>query len=68
MNNRVLGIGNEFPAFEKKAVVSIEYAKEFGTVNNLEHRNAGKWLLLFWWPKDFHLCLSDGNRFFQRSF
>ncbi len=53
MNNRVLGIGNEFPAFEKKAVVSIEYAKEFGTVNNLEHRNAGKWLLLFWWPKDF---------------
>jgi peroxiredoxin (alkyl hydroperoxide reductase subunit C) len=53
MSNRVLGIGNEFPAFEKKAVVSIEYAQEFGVVNHLKHREEGKWLLLFWWPKDF---------------
>lgn len=52
-NTRVLGIGNEFPSFEKKAVVSIEYAKEFGIVNNLQHKEEGKWLLLFWWPKDF---------------
>jgi peroxiredoxin (alkyl hydroperoxide reductase subunit C) len=53
MSTRILGIGNEFPAFEKKAVVSIEYAKEFGTVNHLAHREARKWLLVFWWPKDF---------------
>jgi peroxiredoxin (alkyl hydroperoxide reductase subunit C) len=53
MNTRVLGIGNQFPAFEKKAVVSTEYAKEFGVVTSEQHKNEGKWLLLFWWPKDF---------------
>lgn len=45
-------IGEKFPDFNKKAVVSLEVGKEFLE----EYTNAdidGKWTVLFWWPKDF---------------
>lgn len=51
--NRVLGVGSEFPQFEKTAVVSIEKGKEFTTLSSQDHRDAGQWMVLFWWPKDF---------------
>jgi len=51
--SRVLGVGSEFPQFEKTAVVSIEKGKEFATLSSLDHRDAGQWMVLFWWPKDF---------------
>lgn len=53
MNNRILSIGNEFPAFEKKAVVSIEKGEEFETITGMQHRQANQWMVMFWWPKDF---------------
>lgn len=45
-------INEKFPAFNKKAVVSLEEGKEFVD----EYTNAdiaGKWTVFFWWPKDF---------------
>lgn len=51
--SRVLGVGSEFPQFEKTAVVSIEKGKEFATLSSQDHRDAGQWMVLFWWPKDF---------------
>lgn len=53
MNNRMLGLGAEFPTFEKTAVVSREKGKEFQTISNDIHKADGKWMVMFWWPKDF---------------
>lgn len=44
-------IGEKFPEFKKKAVVSLEPGKEFKTITQADF--AGKWTVLFWWPKDF---------------
>jgi lipoyl-dependent peroxiredoxin subunit C len=53
MENRMLNIGNSFPAFEKTAVVSLEKGKEFKTIHSEEHKENNKWMVMFWWPKDF---------------
>ncbi|MES2767104.1 MAG: peroxiredoxin [Bacteroidota bacterium] len=53
MANRMLGLGEEFPKFNKKAVVSIEKGQEFTEISNDIHTKDGKWMVMFWWPKDF---------------
>lgn len=53
MKNAVLSVGAEFPAFTKKAVVSIEKGKEFYDITSEEIKASGKWMVMFWWPKDF---------------
>ncbi len=53
MSNRILSVGSEFPDFRKTAVVSLEKGKEFETLSAHDHRNEGKWMVMFWWPKDF---------------
>lgn len=53
MENRILSIGSAFPAFTKKAVVSIEKGKEFASISSEDHKKDGKWMVMFWWPKDF---------------
>jgi len=53
MQNRILSIGNVFPEFNKKSVVSIEKGKEFADISSNEHKDSGKWMVMFWWPKDF---------------
>jgi len=53
MSNRVLSVGSKFPAFKKKAVVSIEKGKEFIDLTNEYATAKGKWTVMFWWPKDF---------------
>src|SRR6185312_15937934 len=53
MPNRILSIGEKFPAFRKKAVVSIEKGKEFTEITQEYGSAEGKWTVLFWWPKDF---------------
>jgi alkyl hydroperoxide reductase subunit AhpC len=49
----LLSVGQKFPAFEKTAVVSLEKGKEFETITNDIHTKHGKWLVIFFWPKDF---------------
>ncbi|NCS89737.1 MAG: alkyl hydroperoxide reductase [Ignavibacteria bacterium CG2_30_36_16] len=51
--NKLLSLGSKFPEFTKKTVVSIENGKEFSTVSNEDHINGGKWMVMFWYPKDF---------------
>jgi lipoyl-dependent peroxiredoxin subunit C len=53
MSYRVLSIGTEFPQFDKLAVVGLEVGKEFKQVNNTIYSASGKWMVMFWWPKDF---------------
>src|SRR5687768_13741383 len=69
MKNVVLSIGSKFPEFKKKAVVSLEKGKEFYDISSEEIQNSGKWMVMFWWPKDFtFVCpteIAEFNKHFQ---
>ena len=47
----MLTVGDRFPSFSLKAVVSQEPGKQFVDVS--EQSYAGKWKVVFFWPKDF---------------
>ena len=47
----MLTVGDKFPVFSLKATVSDELSSAFATVTNSTY--AGKWLVVFFWPKDF---------------
>jgi peroxiredoxin (alkyl hydroperoxide reductase subunit C) len=47
----MLTIGDKFPEFHLKAVVSADADKAFVEVGTKTY--AGKWLVVFFWPKDF---------------
>lgn len=47
----MLGIGDKFPKFAMKATVSNEIETAFEDVTNDSYK--GKWLVVFFWPKDF---------------
>ncbi|HLO44441.1 MAG TPA: peroxiredoxin [Leadbetterella sp.] len=49
----MLGLGKQFPTFKKTSVVSLEKGNEFYDITSEDHINAGKWMCMFWWPKDF---------------
>ena len=47
----MLSVGDRFPQFHLKAVVSTEMDKAFTDVSNATYQ--GKWLCVFFYPKDF---------------
>lgn len=47
----MLTIGDKFPSFDLKAVVSIDPKTAFTQVS--DKSDAGKWKVVFFWPKDF---------------
>ncbi|HZP91923.1 MAG TPA: peroxiredoxin [Burkholderiales bacterium] len=47
----MLTIGDRIPGFEVQAVVSIEQERAFARVS--DRSDAGKWKVIFFWPKDF---------------
>lgn len=47
----MLSVGDVFPAFAVKAVVSSNIEDAFVELNN--HSHQGKWRVIFFWPKDF---------------
>ena len=47
----MLTIGDNFPSFDLKAVVSTDPKKAFTEINS--ESDAGKWKIVFFWPKDF---------------
>lgn len=49
----LLNVGQAFPSFSKTAVVSLEKGKEFATLDNSVHTKDGKWMVIYFWPKDF---------------
>jgi peroxiredoxin (alkyl hydroperoxide reductase subunit C) len=44
-------VGKQFPEFELTGVVSNDVATAFKPINNKTYD--GKWLVVFFWPKDF---------------
>ena len=47
----MLTIGDVFPAFDVKGVVSIDPKTAFTSIDS--QTDAGKWKVFFFWPKDF---------------
>ena len=47
----MLTVGDKFPDFNLKAVVSTEPSKAFTEID--QDSDAGKWKIVFFWPKDF---------------
>ena len=47
----MLTIGDKFPSFDLKAVVSTDARTAFKQVS--DKSEAGKWKIVFFWPKDF---------------
>lgn len=43
-------VGDKFPKFNKPAVLANN---EISEVTSHDHKNAGKWMVMFWYPKDF---------------
>src|SRR6476469_7189857 len=47
----MLTIGDKFPAFDLKAVVSLDPKTAFKAIN--DKSDEGQWKVVFFWPKDF---------------
>jgi len=60
----MLTVGQKFPDFTKKSVVSIDYGREFANVSSNDYKNTDKWLVMFWYPKDFtFVCPTEISEF-----
>jgi peroxiredoxin (alkyl hydroperoxide reductase subunit C) len=66
--NRLLSIGAQFPEFKKTAVVSLEVGKEFKEITSEDHKNNGKWMVMFWYPKDFTFVCPTEIAEFNKNF
>ena len=55
----MIGIGQKLPSFNLKATVNIGHPdKAFANISDTDY--AGKWKILFFWPKDFtFVCPSE---------
>ena len=58
----MLTVGDKFPEFRKQAVLAN---KEFSEISSDEYKNEGKWMVMFWYPKRFYLCLPHRNHRIQ---
>lgn len=47
----MLGVGQKFPSFNLKATISTHLNEAFTEITNDTYK--GKWLVVFFWPKDF---------------
>ncbi len=58
----MLGVGQKFPSFSLKATVSSDIAHAFSEITNTTYK--GKWLVVFFWPKDFtFVCPTEISAF-----
>jgi peroxiredoxin (alkyl hydroperoxide reductase subunit C) len=62
----MLTVGDKFPTFSLQATVSEELDSAFQTIGNDSY--AGKWLVVFFWPKDFtFVCPTEIAEFGRKS-
>ena len=43
-------VGDKFPKFNKPAVLAD---KQIGDISSKDYKESGKWMVMFWYPKDF---------------
>ena len=62
----MLTVGDQLPKFALKATVSENLETAFTTITNESY--AGKWLVLFFWPKDFtFVCPTEIAEFGKKN-
>ena len=62
----MLTVGDKFPPFALKATVSEDLSSAFQTIANDTFR--GKWLVVFFWPKDFtFVCPTEIAEFGKKN-
>ena len=62
----MLTVGDRLPQFSLKATVSDELDTAFTTIDNQSY--SGKWLVLFFWPKDFtFVCPTEIAEFGRKN-
>jgi len=62
----ILNVGEKFPEFQLKAVVSLQSGKEFEDISNKSYK--GKWKVVFFWPMDFtFVCPTEIAEFGKRN-
>jgi alkyl hydroperoxide reductase subunit AhpC len=62
----MLTVGDKFPAYNLKAVVSLEKGQEFSDLSHASH--PGKWQVVFFWPMDFtFVCPTEIAEFGRRA-
>jgi len=62
----MIKIGSKFPEFNLKAVVSSELDSAFIDINNKDYQ--GKWMVVFFWPKDFtFVCPTEIAEFGRKN-
>jgi lipoyl-dependent peroxiredoxin subunit C len=62
----MLTVGDQLPQFSLKATVSENLETAFETITNDTY--AGKWLVLFFWPKDFtFVCPTEIAEFGRKN-
>ncbi|HMB74133.1 MAG TPA: peroxiredoxin, partial [Gammaproteobacteria bacterium] len=62
----MLTVGDRFPDFALKATVSVNLADAFEQVSNSSY--PGKWLVAFFWPKDFtFVCPTEIAEFARQN-
>jgi peroxiredoxin (alkyl hydroperoxide reductase subunit C) len=62
----MLTVGDQLPQFSLKATVSENLETAFTTISNETY--AGKWLVLFFWPKDFtFVCPTEIAEFGKKN-
>ncbi len=49
----MINLGQKFPEFKKKATVSVAPGNEFAEITNNDHIAKKRWMVMFWYPKDF---------------
>jgi len=61
----MLTVGDKFPAFKMKGVVTLEKGKEFAEISSESF--PGSWKVVFFWPKDFtFVCPTEIAEFGKR--
>jgi alkyl hydroperoxide reductase subunit AhpC len=59
-------VGDQFPEFDLKAVVSTEPGREFDEITS--HSYPGKWRVFFFWPMDFtFVCPTEIAEFGRKN-
>ena len=62
----MLTVGDKFPEFSLKATVSEDLENAFETISNDSY--PGKWLVVFFWPKDFtFVCPTEIAEFGRKN-
>jgi len=62
----MLTVGDRFPDFKLKGVVSLDKGREFGEVTRDDF--PGRWLVVFYWPMDFtFVCPTEIAEFGRRN-